>query len=397
MEKLSRRLAQLAPSATVAMNQKTKDLQAQGIDIINLSVGEPDFFTPDHVKSAAKKAIDENFSFYTPVPGYPELRQAIVRKFKRENNLDYKAEEILVSNGAKHCIANTIMALVDDGDEVIVPAPYWVSYADLVKLADGKNVIVKTKLENDFKMTAAELEKAITPKTKALILCSPSNPTGSVYTYEEMKALAEVLKKHEQIFIIADEIYEHINFIGKHVSMASFEYLKDRVITVNGVSKAYAMTGWRIGYMGAPLWIIKACSNLQSQFTTGASSIAQRAAIAALDSDPAIVETMKKAFNRRRDLVVKMVQDIPGVKLSVPQGAFYIFPDISSFFGKTDGKTTIKNSDDMSLFLLSEAFIATVPGSAFGDDTCIRISYATSDDKLVKAFNQFKSAVSKLK
>ena len=397
MEKLSRRLATLSPSATVAMNQKTKDLQAQGIDIINMSVGEPDFNTPDHVKAAGKKAIDDNYSFYTPVPGYPELRQAIVRKFKRENNLDYKPEEIIVSNGAKHCIANAIMALIDPGDEVIVPAPYWVSYADLVKLAEGTNVIVNTTIESDFKMTPAQLEKAITSKTKALILCSPSNPTGSVYSYDEMKALAEVLKKHENVFIIADEIYEHINFVGKHVSMAGFEYLKDRVITVNGVSKAYAMTGWRIGYMGAPLWITKACSNLQSQFTTGASSIAQRASIAALDSDPSVVEEMKKAFHRRRDLVVKMVKEIPGVKLSVPDGAFYIFPDISSFFGKSDGKTTIKNSDDFSLFLLSEAFIATVPGSAFGNDKCIRISYATSDDKLVKALNQFRETVKKLK
>ena len=397
MEKLSRRLANLSPSATVAMNQKTKDLQAQGIDIINMSVGEPDFFTPDVVKAAAKKAIDENFSFYTPVPGYPELRQAIVRKLKRENNLDYKQEEILVSNGAKHCIANTIMALVDEGDEVIIPAPYWVSYADLVKLADGKNVVVDTRIENDFKMTPEQLENAISAKTKALILCSPSNPTGSVYSFEEMKALAEVLKKHEQVFIIADEIYEHINFVGKHVSMAQFEYLKDRVITVNGVSKAYAMTGRRIGYMGAPLWIIKACSNLQSQFTTGASSIAQRASIAALDSDPSIVDEMRKAFHRRRDLVVKLVKEIPGIRLSIPQGAFYIFPDVSAYYGKSDGKTTIRNSDDFSLFLLSEAFVATVPGSAFGNDKCIRISYATSDDKLVKALNQFKEAVKKLK
>lgn len=397
MEKLSRRLATLSPSATVAMNQKTKDLQAQGIDIINLSVGEPDFNTPDHVKAAGQKAIDENYSFYTPVPGYPELRQAIARKFKRENNLEYKVDEIMVSNGAKHCIANAIMALIDPGDEVIVPAPYWVSYADLVKLAEGTNVIVDTTIENDFKMTPAQLEKAITTKTKALILCSPSNPTGSVYSYDEMKALAEVLKKHENVFIIADEIYEHINFIGRHVSMAGFDYLKDRVITVNGVSKAYAMTGWRIGYMGAPLWITKACNNLQSQFTTGASSIAQRAAIAALDSDPSIVEEMKRAFHRRRDLVVKMVKEIPGVKLSVPEGAFYVFPDISFYFGKSDGKTTIKNSDDFSLFLLSEAFIATVPGSAFGNDKCIRISYATSDDKLVKALTQFRDAVKKLK
>jgi aspartate aminotransferase len=397
MEKLSRRLQQLKASATVAMNQKSKDLQAQGIDVINLSVGEPDFNTPDHVKAAAKKAIDDNFSFYSPVPGYNDLKEAIVRKLKRENNLDYKPEQIIVSNGAKHSIANAIMCIIDQGDEVIVPAPYWVSYTDLVKLAEGTPVVVNTTLENDFKMTPEMLEKAITPRTKALILCSPSNPTGSVYTLNEMTALAEVLKKHENVFIIADEIYEHINFIGKHESMARFDYLKERVITVNGVSKAYAMTGWRIGYMAAPAWITKACTNLQGQFTTGPSSIAQKASIAALDSAPFVVEEMRKVFNRRRDLVVKMINDIPGVKLSIPGGAFYVFPDISSFFGKSDGETTINNSDDMSLYLLGKAFIATVPGSAFGDDKCIRISYATSDEKLVKALTQMKEALAKLK
>jgi aspartate aminotransferase len=397
MEKLSRRLQQLNPSATVAMNQKTQDLQARGIDVINLSVGEPDFNTPDHVKEAAKKAIDNNYSFYSPVPGYKDLKEAVVRKLKRENNLDYKPEEIVVSNGAKHSIANAILCLIDNGDEVIVPAPYWVSYTDLVKLAEGTPVVVKTNLENNFKMTPADLEKAITPKTKALILCSPSNPTGGVYNHEEMKGLAEVLKRHPQVFIISDEIYEHINFVGKHESMAQFDFLKDRVVTVNGVSKAYAMTGWRIGYLAAPAWISKACTNLQGQVTTGPSSIAQRASIAALDSDPSVVEGMRKVFHRRRDLVTKMVQDIPGVKLSVPDGAFYVFPDVSSFYGKSDGNSVIRNSDEMSLYLLDKGFIATVPGSAFGDDRCIRISYATSDEKLVKALTQMKEALGKLK
>ncbi|MFN8208783.1 MAG: pyridoxal phosphate-dependent aminotransferase [Bacteroidales bacterium] len=397
MEKLSRRLQQLNPSATVAMNQKTQDLQARGIDVINLSVGEPDFNTPDHVKEAAKKAIDNNYSFYSPVPGYKDLKEAIVRKLKRENNLDYKPEEVVVSNGAKHSIANAILCLIDNGDEVIVPAPYWVSYTDLVKLAEGTPVVVKTGLENNFKMKPDELEKAITPKTKALILCSPSNPTGSVYSHEEMKGLAEVLKRHPQVFIISDEIYEHINFVGKHESMAQFDFLKDRVVTVNGVSKAYAMTGWRIGYLAAPAWISKACTNLQGQVTTGPSSIAQRASIAALDSDPSVVEGMRKVFHRRRDLVTKMVQDIPGVKLSVPDGAFYVFPDVSSFYGKSDGSTVIRNSDDICLYLLEKGFIAAVPGSAFGDDRCLRISYATSDEKLVKALTQMKEALSKLK
>jgi aspartate aminotransferase len=396
MELLSERLRRLKPSATVAMNQKTKDLQAQGIDIINLSVGEPDFNTPDHVKEAAKKAIDENYSFYTPVAGYLELRQAIVRKLKRENNLEYKPDEIVVSNGAKHAIANTIMSLVDRGDEVIIPAPYWVSYADLVTLAEGTNVIVKTRLEDNFKMSAEMLENAITPRTKALILCSPSNPTGSVYSYQEMSTLADVLRRHPRVFVIADEIYEHINFVGRHVSMAQFEGLKERVITVNGVSKAYAMTGWRIGYMAAAPWIVKACINLQGQFTTGASSIAQRASIAALDGDPQVVENMRQAFERRKKLIVALANQIPGIRLAVPDGAFYIFPDVSAFYGKQYDGFVIKNSDDMSLFLLDQGHIATVPGSAFGEDTCIRISYATSDEKISEAMRRMKEALALL-
>jgi len=397
MELLSERLRRLKPSATVAMIQKTKDLQAQGIDIINLSVGEPDFNTPDHVKEAAKKAIDENYSFYTPVAGYLELRQAIVRKLKRENNLEYKPDEIVVSNGAKHAIANTIMSLIDKGDEVIIPAPYWVSYADLVTLAEGTPVIVKTRLEDNFKMNAEMLEKAITPRTKALILCSPSNPTGSVYSYEEMFALAEVLRRHPHVFVIADEIYEHINFVGQHVSMAQFEGLKERVVTVNGVSKAYAMTGWRIGYMAAFPWIIKACINLQGQFTTGASSIAQRASIAALDGDPQVVENMRQAFERRKNLIVSLAGEIPGIRLAIPDGAFYIFPDMSSFYGKQYNGFVVKNSDDMSLFLLDQGHIATVPGSAFGEDSCIRISYATSDEKISEAMRRMKDALALLK
>ena len=397
MELLSERLRRLKPSATVAMNQKTKDLQAQGIDIINLSVGEPDFNTPDHVKEAAKKAIDENYSFYTPVAGYPELRQAIVRKLKRENNLEYKPDEIVVSNGAKHAIANTIMSLVDKGDEVVIPSPYWVSYADLVTLAEGTNVIVKTRLEDNFKMSAGMLEEAITPRTKALILCSPSNPTGSVYSYEEMSALADVLRRHPQVFVIADEIYEHINFVGRHVSMAQFEGLRERVITVNGVSKAYAMTGWRIGYMAAAPWIVKACINLQGQFTTGASSIAQRASIAALDGDPQVVENMRQAFERRKKLIVGLVSEISGIRLAIPDGAFYIFPDVSALYGKQYTGFVIKNSDDMSLFLLDQGHIDTVPGSAFGEDTCIRISYATSDEKISEAIRRMKDALALLK
>jgi len=397
MEMLSERLRQLSPSATVAMNQKSKDLQAQGIDIINLSVGEPDFRTPDHIKQAAKKAIDDNFTYYSPVPGYNDLREAVAAKLKRENNLDYKPENIVVSNGAKHCIANVIMCLISKGDEVIVPAPYWVSYTDLVKLAEGTNVIVQTKLEDKFKMSPAMLEQAITPRTKVLILCSPSNPTGSVYNHKEMEGLAEVLRKHPQVFIIADEIYEHINFVGRHESIAQFSDLKDRVITVNGVSKAYAMTGWRIGYMAAASWLSKACIILQGQCTTGPSSIAQKASVAALNGDPSVVEAMRKVFNRRRDLVVKRIQDIPGMKLCIPDGAFYVFPDISSFYGKSDGTAVIHNSNDMSMYLLDKAHVATVPGLAFGNDHCIRISYATSDDNLEKALRQMKEALSVLK
>ena len=397
MEQVSQRIANLSESATIAMNQKSKDLQAQGVDVINLSVGEPDFFTPDHIKEAAKKAVDDNFSFYSPVPGYPDLRKAISEKFKRENNLTYAPEQIVVSNGAKHSLANAILALVNKGDEVIIPAPYWVSYAELVKLAEGTNVILDTTLENDFKVTAEQIKKAITSKTKALLLCSPSNPTGSVYSREELKAIADVVAPHKNMFILADEIYEHINFIGKHESIAQFENVFDRVVTINGVSKAYAMTGYRIGYMGAPAWLAKACTKMQGQVTTGASSIAQRAAIAALNSPSEVTEKFRNAFKRRKDLVVRLISEIPGVKSNEPHGAFYIFPDVSTFYGKKAGDRTIGNSTDFCLYLLEKAHIATVPGEAFGAPDNIRISFATSDENLEKALKQFKEAVADLK
>jgi aspartate aminotransferase len=397
MEQVSKRLAALSESQTVAMNQKTKELQAKGVDVINLTVGEPDFFTPDHIKTAAKKAVDENFSFYSPVMGYPDLLEAISKKLKRENNLDYAPTQIIVSNGAKHSLANSLLALINKGDEVIIPAPYWVSYAELVKLAEGTNIIIETALEQDYKISAAQLQRAISKRTKALLLCSPSNPTGSVYTKSELKALVDVLVKYPDIFIITDEIYEHINFIGGHESIAQFPEIKERVVLINGVSKAYAMTGYRIGYMAAPAWIIKACNKLQSQMTTGASSIAQRASITALNSDPAVTEKFRAAFEKRRDLVYGVLQQMKGVRCNKPDGAFYVFPDISSFFGKSANGTKITNSDDMSLYLLEKAFISTVPGSAFGHDKCIRISYATSDDKLVEAFKRLKNALEALK
>ncbi|MDR0415017.1 MAG: pyridoxal phosphate-dependent aminotransferase [Prevotellaceae bacterium] len=394
---LSKRLQSLAESQTLAMNQKTKDLQAKGFDIVNLTAGEPDFFTPDHIKAAAKQAVDANYSFYTPVDGYADLRKAIVDKLKRENGLDYKPEQITVSNGAKHSLANAIMSIVDDGDEVIIPAPYWVSYSELVKLAGGKSVIVKTTIEGGFKMTAAQLENAITPKTKMLILCSPSNPTGSVYSKAELAALAEVVGRHDRIFVVSDEIYEHINFVGGHESIAQFAGIKDRVVLINGVSKAYAMTGYRIGYLAAPLWLVKACSKLQGQFTSNPSSIAQRAAVAALTQDNTPTKEMTVAFRRRRDLVISWLNDMPGVRCNVPEGAFYVFPDVSSFFGKSDGSVTVNSDMDMCLYLLDKALVSGVPGGAFGEPTCIRLSYATSDANLEKAMKSMKEALAKLK
>ncbi|MDR1865287.1 MAG: pyridoxal phosphate-dependent aminotransferase [Bacteroidales bacterium] len=397
MELLSKRLACLSESQTMAMNQKTQDLQAAGVDVVNLSVGEPDFFTPDHVKAAAREAVDNNFSFYSPGDGYMDLRKAVAAKFKNENRLDYTPQQVIVSNGAKHSLANAVMSVVDDGDEVIVPAPYWVTYVELVKLAGGINVVIPTTLENDYKVTPAQLEAAITPKTKAFLLCSPSNPTGSVYSKAELEAIAGVIARHPRIIIIADEIYEHINFTGSHESIAQFDSVKDRTVIINGVSKCYAMTGYRIGYMAAPLWIAKACSKLQSQFTSGPSSIAQRAALKALTTDSSFTEDMKKVFRRRRDLVLQGLSEIPGLKYNVPQGAFYVFPDVSACFGKSDGKTVIRNSSDASLYLLDSGYVATVPGDGFGEPKCIRLSYATSEEKLSKAMASMKAAFARLK
>ncbi len=396
MESVSSRIANLSPSATVAMNQKSRDLKARGVDVINMSVGEPDFNTPDHIKKAAKKAIDDNFSFYPPVPGFPDLREAISNKFKRENNLDFSPEQIVVSAGAKNSLANVILCLVDKGDEVIVPAPYWVTYVELVKVSEGKNVVIKGKIDNNFKVTADQVEKAITSKTKAILLCSPSNPTGSVYDKHELESIARVVEKHGNVFVITDEIYEHINFVGKHESIAQFDSIKERVVVINGVSKAYAMTGWRIGYIGAPLWLAKACTKLQGQFLTGPTTIAQKAAVAALNSDQSCVSEMNKAFIRRRDLIIGLLKDVKGLKTSVPDGAFYVFPDASSYFGKSDGKRKIENSTDFCMYLLEEAHVATVPGEAFGDPSGFRISFATSDENIVKAIERIKSALSKL-
>jgi aspartate aminotransferase len=397
MEPLSKRINKLGESQTIAMNQKSRDLQAQGIDIINMTVGEPDFFTPDHIKEAAKKAIDDNYSFYTAVNGYPELLKAISLKLKNENNLEYKPEQIVASCGAKHSLTNAVLCLIDEGDEVIIPSPYWVSYAEIVKLAEGTNVIIESTLEANYKISAAQLESAITPKTKALMLCSPNNPSGSMYSKQELKALVDVLVKYPKIFVITDEIYEHINFVGGHESIAQFEEIKDRVVLINGVSKAYAMTGYRIGYMAGPAWLAKACTKLQGQMTTNASTIAQRAAITALSTDNTPTLEMNKAFRRRRDLVLNLMKDIPGLKCNIPDGAFYVFPDVSYYFGKSDGVTTIKNDMDFCLYLLDKGHVATVPGGAFGEPKCIRISYANADEKLEKAMKKMKEVLSQLK
>lgn len=397
MAQLSERLNRLAPSATLAMSQKSSEMKAQGIDVINMSVGEPDFNTPDHIKEAGKKAIDQNFSRYSPVPGYPDLRSAIVAKLKKENGLDYTAAEILVSNGAKQCVCNAIMALVNDGDEVIIPAPYWVSYPQMVKLAGGEPVFIEAGFEQEFKITAEQLETAITPKTKMLILCSPSNPTGSVYSKEELASLAEVIKKHDDLYVLADEIYEHINYVGKHESIAQFPGMKERSIIINGVSKAYAMTGWRIGFMAAPEWITKGCNKLQGQYTSGPSSISQKAALEAYVASQECVEVMRQAFEKRRDLIVSLAKEIPGLEVNVPQGAFYLFPKCSSFFGKSDGERTINSSTDLAMYLLEKGHVATVGGDAFGDPDCFRMSYATSDDNIREAMNRIKEALAKLK
>lgn len=397
MAKLSDRLQRLAPSATLAMSQKSSEMKAQGIDVINMSVGEPDFNTPDHIKEAAKKAVDDNFSRYSPVPGYPDLRKAIVEKLKKENNLDYTVNEVLVSNGAKQSVCNTIMALVNDGEEVIIPAPYWVSYPQMVKLAGGEPVIVEAGFDQNFKITPEQLEAAITPKTRMLILCSPSNPTGSVYSKDELAALAEVIKKHEDMFVLADEIYEHINYIGKHESIAQFEGMKERAIIVNGVSKAYAMTGWRIGYIAAPEWIVKGCNKLQGQYTSGPCSVSQKAAEFAYTQSQECVENMRQAFERRRNLIVKLAKDIPGLEVNEPQGAFYLFPKCTNFYGKSYEGKTINNSTDLAMFLLEVGHVATVGGDAFGDPECFRMSYATSDENIVEAMRRIKETLGKLR
>lgn len=397
MAQLSDRLQRLAPSATLAMSQKSAEMKAQGIDVINMSVGEPDFNTPDHIKAAAKKAIDDNYSRYSPVPGYADLRKAISAKLKNENGLDYGVNEILVSNGAKQSVCNTVMALVNDGEEVIIPSPYWVSYPQMVKLAGGEPVIVNAGFEQNFKMTPEQLEAAITPKTRLLILCSPSNPTGSVYSKAELEGLAEVIKRHEDLYVLADEIYEHITYTGRHESIAQFDGMKERTIVVNGVSKAYAMTGWRIGFIAAPEWIVKGCNKLQGQYTSGPCSVSQKAAEAAYTTSQECVEQMRRAFERRRDLIVSLVRQVPGLEVNVPEGAFYVFPKCSSFFGKTDGATTIANSTDFAMYLLEKAHVATVGGDAFGDPECFRMSYATSEDNITEAMRRVKEALAGLK
>ena len=400
MAKLSERLNRLATSATLAMSQKSAEMKAQGIDVINLSVGEPDFNTPDDIKKAAKQAVDDNWSRYSPVPGYADLRRAIVAKLKNENGLDYTADEILVSNGAKQCVCNAVMALVNDGEEVIIPTPYWVSYPQMALLAGGVPVHIRAGIEQNFKITPEQLEAAITPRTRMLILCSPSNPTGSVYTRDELEALAEVVLRHEDLYVLADEIYEHIIYIGHHESIAQFPGMKERTIIVNGVSKAYAMTGWRIGFMAAPQWIVKGCNKLQGQYTSGPCSVSQKAAEAAYTLPQDCVEQMRQAFERRRDLIVELANQIPGLEVNRPDGAFYLFPKCSSFYGKHyksgDDVVTINNSNDLALYLLTEAHVATVGGDAFGDPDCFRMSYATSDENIRKALQRIAQALAKL-
>lgn len=397
MTQVSVRIANLSVSETLAMSQKSNELKAQGINVINLSVGEPDFYTPDHIKAAAKKAIDDNFSFYSPVPGYLSLRQAISKKLETENGLSYKPEQIICSNGAKQAVCNAILSVVNPDDEVIIPAPCWVSYIEMVKLAEGKSIVIHTGIEQNFKITPAELEAAITPKTRAIILCSPSNPTGSIYSKAELKGLADVLAKHPNIIIISDEIYEHINYTGKHESIAQFENIRERVVIINGVSKAYAMTGWRLGWMAAPQWIAAACNKLQGQYTSGASSIAQKAAEAAYLGGQQCVEDMRQAFVRRRDLIVKLASEIEGFKVNKPEGAFYLFPECSYYLGKSYNGRSIKTSADLAMFLLEEGHVACVGGLAFEAANYIRFSYATSDENIIEAMKRVKETLAKLK
>jgi aspartate aminotransferase len=393
MNQLSDRINNLSTSQTLAMAAKARELKAQGIDVISLSLGEPDFNTPDFIKVAAKKAIDDNYSTYPPVDGYMDLKEAICRKFLRDNGLAYKPSQVVVSTGAKQSLYNIAQVMINEGDEVILPAPYWVSYYEIIKMAGGVPVEVPTSVETDFKMTPEQFEAAITPKTKMMWFSSPCNPSGSVYNKEELEALVKVLEKHPQIFVVSDEIYEHINFSGTFCSIASIPGMIDRTITVNGVAKAFAMTGWRIGYIGAPEFIAKACTKMQGQVTSGANSIAQRATIAAVEADPSVLKYMVDAFHSRRDLVVKLIKDIPGLKINVPEGAFYVFPDVSSFFGKTLKGIDIKNADDFSLYLLEHANVATVTGDAFGNPDCIRLSYATSEEQLIEALRRIKEAL----
>ena len=399
MEYLSNRVLQMAESETLAMTRIARELKAQGKDVISLSIGEPDFDTPEEVKNFAKTAIDENWTHYPPVPGYADLREAISKKFKRDNNLDYTPEQIVVSTGAKQSIYQLVMSLVNPNDEVIIPTPFWVSYKEIVKVAEGKCVYVKTALENDFKVTPQQLEDAITHKTKLIMFSSPSNPTGMLYTKEELRGIADVLSRHKHVFVMADEIYEHINFEGKHESLAQFEEVKEQVITVNGVAKGFAMTGWRIGFIGAPLPIAKACDKLQGQVTSATCSIAQRATIKAMEMNPQTskdILSMREKFRERRDLMYKLLQEIPGLKTRLPQGAFYFFPEINHYFGKKYGKYTINDSNDLAMYLLYEANVALVPGSAFGDDNCIRFSYAASTETLIEAIKRIKEALEKL-
>lgn len=400
MEFLSQRVITMAESETLAMTRIAREMKSQGIDVISLSIGEPDFNTPEIVKNAGKKAIDENFTHYPPVPGYLDLRQAICKKLKRDNNLDYTPEQIVVSTGAKQSIANLALAVINPGDEVVIPTPFWVSYKEIVKLAEGVPVYVRCTIENNFKVTAQQLEEAITPKTKMIMFSSPSNPTGMLYSQEELKAIAAVVAKHPQVLVMADEIYEHINFEGKHQSIGQFKQIKDQVITVNGVAKGFAMTGWRIGYIAAALPIAKACDKIQGQITSATCSIAQRATICAMEIDPTTdkdIINMRNTFRERRDLMYKLLKEIPGMKVTLPQGAFYFFPDIKSYFGKSYGKYVINNSVDLSMYLLNEGHVALVPGNAFGDPDCIRFSYATSSDLLIEAVKRIKEALALLK
>ncbi len=397
MNQLSDRLNRLQPSATLAMSQKSSELKARGVDVINMSVGEPDFNTPDSIKAAAKQAVEDNYSRYSPVPGYPALREAIVDKLKRENQLDYAPAQILCSNGAKQSVCNAILALVNDGDEVIIPAPYWVSYPQMVILAGGVPVFVEANIEQNFKMTPQQLESAITPKTKVLILCSPSNPTGAVYSKEELHELARVLAKYPDVIVLSDEIYEHINYVGSHASIAQVEGMKARTVIINGVSKAYAMTGWRIGFIAGPEWIVKGCNKLQGQYTSGPCSVSQMAAANAFSGNQQCVEDMRQAFERRKNLIVELAAEIPGFEVSVPQGAFYLFPKISGFFGKSFEGRTIRTSTDFALFLLEVGHVAAVAGDAFGSPDCIRFSYATSEDNIREAMHRIKETVALLK